>query len=142
MISAFKSFSFWLVNLSSLLLVTVVVVVVQGMSVVERCAVVGVGVLGTSLCQQILSEFPQAHVTGITRTTANHESIQNLVSSDRLRLVTLDQELENEPKFENVVFCAPPSGSEDYPAAVQKVITKYWAGPDTGVFVFTSSGAV
>lgn len=41
------------------------------------------------------------------------------------------------------MFCAPPSGFEDYPAAVQNVLTNYWAGPSGGgVFVFTSSGGI
>jgi nucleoside-diphosphate-sugar epimerase len=114
----------------------------------SRCAVVGVGVLGTSLCQQILSspDFADTTVTGITRTTNNHESIREQVgaaNSDRLELSTADEAAERGEKFRDVCFCAPPSGSDDYPAAVADAIKNLWAGPEGGgVFVFTSSGGV
>jgi hypothetical protein len=126
-------------------------------------AVVGVGLLGTSLCRQLLDTYPDSVVTGITKTTNNHASIRETVlereltmssanagadaaggggvTGDRLRLVTCEQELST--KFDNVVFCAPPSGFDDYPAAVQEAIDRYWQGPSgSGIFVFTSSGAV
>jgi hypothetical protein len=114
----------------------------------SRCAVVGVGVLGTSLCQQILSatDFADATVTGITKTTNNHESIRDQVGaaySDRLHLVTSDEAGNRGEKFRDVVFCAPPSGFEDYAAAVADAVENIWAGPEAGgVFVFTSSGGV
>jgi nucleoside-diphosphate-sugar epimerase len=114
----------------------------------SRCAVVGVGVLGTSLCQQILSspDFADTTVTGITRTTNNHESIREQVgaaNSDRLLLTTSDEAADRGEKFRDVCFCAPPSGSDDYPAAVADAIKNLWAGPEGGgVFVFTSSGGV
>jgi hypothetical protein len=120
-------------------------------------AVVGVGVLGTSLCRQLLDAYPDSVVTGITKTTHNHASIRETVmereltmsstnagaavTGDRLRLVTCEQDLS--AKFDNVVFCAPPSGFDDYPAAVQDAIDRYWQGPSgSGIFVVTSSGAV
>lgn len=125
---------------------------------INRCAVVGVGVLGTSLCRQILEDWKQADdddddmfnsvvVTGITKTANNHDAIRAHLGSgggDRVRLVTAsDLSSSTDVKFQNVVFCAPPSGFEDYPAAVKEALEKYWAGPDSGgVFVFTSSGAV
>lgn len=133
-----------------------------------RCAVVGVGVLGTSLCRQILREWdddddndndsqPGVVVVGITKTVTHHDVIRERVfggvgeaTGDRFRLVAVEEDLDStaaghvdDEKFQNVVFCAPPSGSEDYPAAVKEAAEKYWAGPDAGgVFVFTSSGAV
>jgi hypothetical protein len=125
-------------------------------------AVVGVGVLGTSLCRQLMDAFPDSVVTGITKTANNHASIRETVlekelavssanagaaanaaavTGDRLRLVTCEQDLST--KFDNVVFCAPPSGFDDYPAAVQDAVDRYWQGPSgSGIFVFTSSGAV
>lgn len=46
-------------------------------------------------------------------------------------------------KFKNVVFCAPPSGFDDYPSAVKDSITNLWEGPSGGgVFIFTSSGGM
>ena len=116
-------------------------------------AVVGVGVLGSSLCRQILHspEFSDAVVTGITRTSNNHEAIRTQVLGNdnerkdgdekRFRLQRSTDPLER--KFQNVVFCAPPSGFEDYSGSVKEATEQYWEGPDAGgIFVFTSSGAV
>lgn len=114
----------------------------------SSCAVVGTGVLGTSLCHQILQDPSLAHmkVTGITKTSNRHESIKEQVlvgdaasASERFALQLTD-ELAETDKYDNVVFCAPPSGFEDYPAAVQDAVQNVWSGK--GVFVFTSSGAV
>lgn len=45
--------------------------------------------------------------------------------------------------FKDVVFCAPPSGFDDYPQAVKDAATQLWSGPSSGgSFVFTSSGGV
>jgi hypothetical protein len=110
-----------------------------------RCAVVGVGALGTSLCRQILQEWDNATVVGITKTVSNHDEIRNRVGSggDRFQLLTAGDAAVRTEKFQNVVFCAPPSGFADYPAAVKEAAELYWAGPDAGgLYVFTSSGAV
>jgi len=124
---------------------------------ISSVAVVGVGVLGSSLCRQILHspEFSNAVVTGITRTSNNHEAIRTQVlggnddnngerkdaDEQRFRLQRSTDPLER--KFQNVVFCAPPSGFEDYSGAVKEATERYWEGPDAGgIFVFTSSGAV
>lgn len=107
----------------------------------RSCAVIGVGVLGTRLCELLLAE-QSSEVTGVTKTDSRHESIRESVgATGRFHLTTFDEDVET--KFEDVVFCAPPSGFEDYPAAVTEAAKKYWAGQDGGgVFVFTSSGAV
>jgi len=119
----------------------------------STCAVVGVGVLGTSLCQQLLSspDFAHVAVTGITKTTARHDDIRKQVMStttasaeneQRLRLVTTDGVVQGE-RFRDVVFCAPPSGFDDYAAAVADAVENLWEGPQGGgVFCFTSSGGV
>ena len=121
------------------------------------CAVVGVGVLGTSLCRQILQDSSLAHfqVTGITKTNQRHTAIfqdvltnayvdddnDDDITRNRFELRTCDEVVET--KFDNVVFCAPPSGFDDYPKAVQEAAESLWAGPEAGgVFLFTSSGAV
>jgi hypothetical protein len=51
-------------------------------------------------------------------------------------------DLSQETKFDNVVFCAPPSGSDDYPGAVKHAVDNLWCGPEKGRFVFTSSGGM
>lgn len=119
----------------------------------HQCAVVGVGVLGTSLCRQILETTETRgedwQVIGITQTTNRHESIRQSLLSDtnveargsRLTLLTR-ADVPADTKYDNVVFCAPPSGSEDYPGAVKDAVDNLWKGPDSGVFCFTSSGGV
>jgi len=124
----------------------------SSVSQTSSCAVVGAGVLGASLCRQILEDPLLAHVkvTGITKTSNRHASIREQVLSgvtvesanERFDL-KLSDELSDSDKFENVVFCAPPSGFEDYPKAVHDAAKNVWAGPSAGgVFVFTSSGCV
>lgn len=112
---------------------------VLGMAVVDQCAVFGVGVLGTSLCKQLLQDSDVKRVVGITKSTTRHAEIREQIGSDgndaRFELVTSTEE-----KFPNVVFCAPPSGFDDYPKAVEDAVSKLWDG--TGVFAFTSSGSM
>lgn len=127
-------------------------------------AVVGCGVLGTSLCKQLLAspDFKGRSVTGITKTTNNHESIQKSVlgddhdddndsSSSKSSLFNLStfDDIPKEKQFKDVVFCAPPSGFDNYPEAIQNVIDTLWHGASStstdgsdGVFVFTSSGGI
>jgi hypothetical protein len=85
-------------------------------------------------------------VTGITKTNNRHEDILAQVGgdhSDRFELKTGDEISQGQQRYSNVVFCAPPSGFEDYPAAMEDCIANVWAGPSKGgVFVFTSSGGV
>jgi len=116
----------------------------------DGVAVVGCGVLGTSLCRQILgsSDFGSRSVTGITKTSNRHESIRSAISeaapdcADRFQLKTYE-ELSADAKFRDVVFCAPPSGFDDYPGAVRDAMENVWSGPSGGgSFVFTSSGGI
>ena len=82
-------------------------------------------------------------VTGITKTCTRHDEIlQSVGAHDGRFRVSAYDELEGQT-FKDVVFCAPPSGSDDYPGAVKDAVSKVWAGSDAGgTFVFTSSGAV
>jgi hypothetical protein len=92
---------------------------------------------------KMLTFFQNSAVTGITKTTNNHESILASVggASDRFEVKTGDECKGR--NYQNVVFCAPPSGFDDYPAALEDAITNLWAGSsEGGVFVFTSSGGV
>lgn len=82
-------------------------------------------------------------VTGITKSTQRHESLLQQMATERFQVGTLDSLHENNQRYHHVVFCAPPSGFEDYPKAVEEAITNIWAGPkEGGVFVFTSSGGM
>jgi FlaA1/EpsC-like NDP-sugar epimerase len=116
----------------------------------KTCAIVGVGVLGTSLCKQILSspDFQNVIVTGITKSHDRHELIREQIGftkvASRLTLITMEELMEKKfTKFDHVIFCAPPSGFENYPDAVKEAVNDIWLGPhDGGVFIFTSSGAV
>ena len=52
-------------------------------------------------------------------------------------------DIPKEKQFTNVIFCAPPSGFEDYPGAVKDAIDNLWAGAaEEGSFIFTSSGGI
>ena len=61
---------------------------------------------------------------------------------------TFDDVFTNKQKFKNIIFCAPPSGFEDYPSAIQNVIDNMWSGrveggnSGGGIFIFTSSGGM
>lgn len=82
-------------------------------------------------------------VTGITKTTTKHDDILQSVGTHEGRFdVKTYDDLEGQ-SFKDVVFCAPPSGSDDYPGAVKDAASNVWAGNKSGgTFVFTSSGAV
>ena len=81
-------------------------------------------------------------VTGITKTSNNHDSILSKVGRSENFDVRTQEDCKGD-KFRNVVFCAPPSGFQDYPAAVEEAMRDLWSGPsDGGVFVFTSSGGM
>jgi nucleoside-diphosphate-sugar epimerase len=121
----------------------------EGHNACDEVVVVGCGVLGTSLCKQLLtsSKFSNTAVVGVTRTANNHASIlasihQVVQPSSHFELTTYNDLLSRNRKFKNVVFCAPPSGSDDYPSAVRDTMSHFWLGPSTGRFVFTSSGGV
>lgn len=114
-------------------------------------AIVGCGVLGTSLCKQLLShpDFSSRSITAITKTTGRHDAIRAEVGdgddTDRFAVLTMDDVLAQYSgnSFKDVVFCAPPSGFDDYPQAVKDAATQLWSGPSSGgSFVFTSSGGV
>jgi hypothetical protein len=86
-------------------------------------------------------------VTGITKTSNRHQDILDEVGGDyggRFTLQTSeDRKLESGTKYKYCVFCAPPSGFDDYPGALTSAIGNTWEGPsDGGIFVFTSSGGI
>jgi nucleoside-diphosphate-sugar epimerase len=111
----------------------------------KECAVIGVGVLGTSLCRQLLEN--NWKVTGITKTSSRHDEIRQQVGADiigqekedRFTLQTAEDTLYRK-KYPYCVFCAPPSGFDDYASAVEEAMTQWW--DQQGIFVFTSSGGI
>jgi nucleoside-diphosphate-sugar epimerase len=104
-------------------------------------AIVGMGVLGTSLAKQLL-EGTDYTLTGITKSTARHSDLRKeLCDNDRLSLTTMEEALSSGTRYQNVVFCAPPSGFEDYPSAVADA-SKLRSDSKDGSFIFTSSGGV
>jgi nucleoside-diphosphate-sugar epimerase len=121
-------------------------------------AVIGCGVLGTSVCRQLIQQQQQQQqsihftsITGITKTTSHHEGIrQNVLGrfangqSHKFTLSTRDDIRQNGKKFHNVIYCAPPSGSMDYAKDIEECITTMWNqnSIQNSKFVFTSSGAV
>ncbi|KAL3904924.1 MAG: hypothetical protein SGARI_004696, partial [Bacillariaceae sp.] len=111
----------------------------------KECAVVGVGVLGSSLCRQLLL-LEDWKVTGITKSTARHEDILEQVddttTSSSFTLTTADEIATSSKKFPYCVFCAPPSGFDDYGGAVEEAMTNLWDKDAGGSFIFTSSGGI
>ena len=119
-------------------------------------AIVGCGVLGTSLCRQLLTHpnFDKRKITAITKSEARHHAIRQQVlggdnnndAEKRFQLATMDDVLSRKGHtFKDVVFCAPPSGFDDYPTAVKDAASTLWSGANSdgdGSFVFTSSGGV
>eukprot|EP00879_Flechtneria_rotunda_P005880 GHRR01006186.1.p1 GENE.GHRR01006186.1~~GHRR01006186.1.p1 ORF type:complete len:376 (+),score=78.33 GHRR01006186.1:170-1297(+) len=96
--------------------------------------IVGPGVLGSYMGTLWKHEFPDSTVTAQTNTETNHERLSKM----GLTPITRDAQPQD-TKFPYVLFAAPPSGCENYPAAV-KAATEQWDG--TGSFVFTSSMSV
>ena len=79
--------------------------------------VVGPGVLGRLVAAQWKEEHGgAARVVGETATTMNHESLKSLGCFDEVRT----REDGSDSTFPYVLFAAPPSGSEDYAAEVER----------------------
>lgn len=95
--------------------------------------IVGPGVLGSLVGSQWLEKNQGARVVGQTNTTSRHEDLKALGIEPRLKTEC------GEEQFTNVIFCAPPSGSDDYTGEIVAA-SKLWNG--TGTFMFTSSSAV
>lgn len=116
----------------------------QTEATVGELLIVGPGVLGSYLGKLWIDKG--GSVTGRTNTTNNHPrcdfhtaQTQALYRLKALGIAPQTYEDCGEHKFPNVVFCAPPSGSEDYAGSVRDAVG-YWDG--SGTFVFTSSTGV
>jgi nucleoside-diphosphate-sugar epimerase len=117
--------------------------------------------------------FASRIIVGVTKTKTRHELIRQSVLQNvdadgviggentdnndniekRFQLVTLDEVLatatttsSSQPRrlYKDVVFCAPPSGFDNYASSIMEVATSLWSGiiDQQGSFVFTSSGVV
>jgi hypothetical protein len=56
---------------------------------------------------------PGARVVGQTNTDRSHAALKKLGIEPRVKAEATDE------KFDNIIFCAPPSGSDDYQAEVR-----------------------
>eukprot|EP00899_Mesostigma_viride_P012024 jgi/Mesvir1/20822/Mv07920-RA.1 len=103
--------------------------------------IVGPGVLGSKIAKLWLDDHPAVRVVGQTNTEKAHERLRAMGVEPR----TKDGHLlsgarpPKEDTFPYVVFCAPPSGSENYVAEVEAAAL-WWNGE--GAMVFTSSSTV
>ncbi|KAL3380310.1 hypothetical protein AABB24_000775 [Solanum stoloniferum] len=94
--------------------------------------IVGPGVLGRLVAERWREEYPGCQIFGQTMTTDHHDELIKMGISPSSR------ETKFTSKFPYVIYCAPPSRTEDYPGDVRDAALK-WSGE--GSFLFTSSSA-
>ncbi|KAJ1687730.1 hypothetical protein LUZ63_019120 [Rhynchospora breviuscula] len=94
--------------------------------------IVGPGVLGRIIAKMWHQEFPGSKILGQTMSTDHHSELAELGIAPFLKGSPLSQ------KVPYVIFCAPPSRTEDYPGDV-RIAASNWNGE--GSFLFTSSSA-
>ncbi|XP_024391486.1 uncharacterized protein [Physcomitrium patens] len=95
--------------------------------------VVGPGVLGSLVGRRWLELHEGCRVVGQTNTTNRHEELLSL------GIFPVTKDSHSGDKFPYVIFCAPPSGSENYAAEVRAAAQR-WNGE--GSLLFTSSSFV
>lgn len=94
--------------------------------------IIGAGVLGRMVAEQWQHLHPGATVIGETNTTTNHDLLKSLNITPAISGSTASVPSK-------VVFCAPPSGSPDYPGALGEAVGRL---TENNRIVFTSSGSV
>ncbi|XP_072954301.1 uncharacterized protein [Typha angustifolia] len=94
--------------------------------------IVGPGVLGQLVAEKWQQEHPGCKIFGQTMSTDHHNELIEVGIIPSLRGSTTAQ------KVPYVIFCAPPSRTEDYPGDV-RLAASNWSGE--GSFLFTSSTA-
>ncbi|CAO2179959.1 unnamed protein product, partial [Urochloa humidicola] len=82
--------------------------------------IVGPGVLGRIVAEKWQKEHPGCKVYGQTASTNHHSELTDLGIIPSLKGSTISQ------KVPHVIFCAPPSGSDDYPEDV-RIYQVYYA---------------
>ncbi|GJN05263.1 hypothetical protein PR202_ga22878 [Eleusine coracana subsp. coracana] len=95
--------------------------------------IVGPGVLGRIVAENWQKEHPGCQVFGQTASTDHHNELVNIGIIPSLKGSTISQ------KVPYVIFCAPPSRSDDYPGDARAAVSN-WSGE--GSFLFTSSTAL
>ncbi|WVZ71151.1 hypothetical protein U9M48_019771 [Paspalum notatum var. saurae] len=108
---------------------------VSGSNVVGQndLLIVGPGVLGRIVAEKWQKEHPGCKMYGQTASKNHHSELTDLGIIPSLKGSA------NSQKVPHVIFCAPPSGSDDYPGDV-RVAASNWSGE--GSFLFTSSTAL
>lgn len=96
--------------------------------------IVGPGVLGRIVAEMWQKEHPGCRVYGQTASTNHHRELTDLGIIPSLKGSIISE------KVPYVIFCAPPSNSEDYPGDVRVAAASSWSGE--GSFLFTSSTAL
>ena len=100
----------------------------------DELLIVGAGALGQAVAQQWRAALgPGARVVGETRTTATHDALR------ALGIVPQVRGSDGGCQYSNVLFCAPPSGNDDYLLDFAAAAAR-WSGK--GQLVFTSSAGV
>ncbi|PKU80340.1 hypothetical protein MA16_Dca005871 [Dendrobium catenatum] len=94
--------------------------------------IVGPGVLGKLVAEKWQQDYPGCHIFGQTMTTEHHDDLVKLGIKPSLSG-------RSERVYPNIIFCAPPSRTTDYPGDVRVALSN-WNGE--GSFLFTSSTAV
>ncbi|KAK3160840.1 hypothetical protein QOZ80_1BG0065610 [Eleusine coracana subsp. coracana] len=94
--------------------------------------IVGPGVLGRIVAEKWQKEHPGCQVFGQTASTDHHSELVN-IGIIPSKGSTISQ------KVPYVIFCAPPSRSDDYPGDARAAVSN-WSGE--GSFLFTSSTAL
>lgn len=106
---------------------------IPGVIGVNDLLIVGPGVLGRIVAEKWRQDHPDSQIYGQTITSDHHDELIEIGIKPSLRGSITDNQ------FPYVIFCAPPSRTEDYPGDV-RVAASNWSGE--GSFLFTSSTAV
>ncbi|XP_055818253.1 uncharacterized protein LOC129887253 isoform X2 [Solanum dulcamara] len=104
----------------------------RGGIVANDLLIIGPGVLGRLVAERWREEYPGSRIFGQTMTTDHHDELIKMGISPSSR------ETKFTSKFPYVIYCAPPSRTEDYPGDVRDAALR-WSGE--GSFLFTSSSA-
>ncbi|MCD7450205.1 hypothetical protein HAX54_004352 [Datura stramonium] len=94
--------------------------------------IVGPGVLGRLVAEKWREEHPGCQIYGQTVTTDHHDELIKMGINPSSKQTKLTY------KFPYVIFCAPPSQTEDYAGDIREAALN-WNGE--GSFLFTSSSA-
>lgn len=105
------------------------------------------GLLVAGLWRQRLQQLPQEEAGSGVHLKFRSENVERSRQMEQQGYIVLppnnggsDPAPAEEGKFSRVVFCAPPTGNDNYAADVEQA--RRYCRDDGGLFVFTSSGSV